>query len=84
MVVIGTLDYNKECIFDWYWLLESVHEKTRQNWAGYDAAQITDFAQTWDKYWVLWGNDYGRKADQYIYALEAMGGPAQKWPCDTN
>ena len=26
---------------------ECVHEKTRQNQAGDDTAQITDFAQTW-------------------------------------
>ena len=28
---------------------ECVHEKTRQNQAGGDNAQITDFAQTWHK-----------------------------------
>ena len=41
---------NKEC----------VHEKTRQNQAGGDTAQITDFAQTWHKCWVWRVNDYGK------------------------
>ena len=29
--------------------LECVYEKTRQNQAGGDKAQLTDFAQTWHK-----------------------------------
>ena len=34
--------------------------KTRQNKAGGDTAQITDFAQTWHKCWVWGANDYGK------------------------
>ena len=36
------------------------HEKTRQNQAGGDTSQITDFTQTWHKCWVCWVNDYGK------------------------
>ena len=33
-------------------ILKCLHEKTRQNQAGGDTAQITDFALSWHKCWV--------------------------------
>ena len=42
----------------------SVHEKIRQNQAGGDTTQITDFAQTWHKCWIWWVNDCDRKVGQ--------------------
>ena len=38
----------------------------RENQAGGDTAQITDFAQTRHKYWVWRVNDYGKKLGQNI------------------
>jgi len=58
--------------------------RIRQNQAGGDTNQITNFAQTWHKCWVWRASNCGKKLGQNILFPLSEGDPMQKWPLDTN